>query len=333
MSEGVAVKPILGYKASHELHQPDKLLEFAVEADRCGFDTLWASDHFHPWAHTGGAAGFAWVWIASAAERTRNMRIGTSVTAPILRYHPGLVAQAFATLDIMYPDRIFLGLGSGEALNESPLGYVWPSPRQRLEMLEEAIVVIRKLWTEDFVSYKGKYYTLKKANLYSKPKKPLRIFVAAAGPKAARLAGRLADGLVVSGSVERGKTLLDVFEDEVSRSGRNFEEMEKVAEVNVSYDKDYKAALKACRFWAGCMIPAIFKYDISDPREIEANGRCVGDEVFEREWIVATTADEHIRRIEEYVKAGFNHLHFASSSPDEPKFIRFYGEEVLPHFH
>jgi coenzyme F420-dependent glucose-6-phosphate dehydrogenase len=322
----------LGYKTCHEQYPPDRLLAHAALADRYGFETLWTSDHFHPWAHTNAAGGFAWVWVASAAERTKNMRIGTSVTAPILRYHPALVAQAFATLSVMYPDRIFLGLGAGEALNESPLGYTWPSPRQRVEMLEEAMVVIKKLWKEDFVSFKGKYYRLKKANLYTKPKKPIKIYVAAGGPRVAELAGRLADGLLLVPGLGQPTEMFQAFNRGAEKAGRDPRKLERVAELLVSYDENYERALKACRFWAGTTLPLFFKYDVSDPREVEEHGKFVGDEAIAKKWIVATTAEEHIKRIEQFVRAGFDHIYFVSSSPDERKFIRFYGENVLPHF-
>jgi len=327
------MSPILGYKTCHEHYQPDKLLMHAVLADKYGFETLWTSDHFHPWAHSDAAGGFAWVWMASAAERTKNMKIGTAVTAPILRYHPAIVAQAFATLAVMYPNRIFLGLGTGEALNESPLGLTWPSAKQRFEMLEEAIVVIRKLWNEDFVSFKGKYYRLKKAKLYTKPDKPIKIYVATllGWPKVAELAGRLADGILLPADLNKAKELFQAFENGAKKAGRDPKSLEKVVEVLVSYDEDYEAALKACRFFTGPMLPLFFKYDISDPREIEEQGELVGDDAIAKRWIVATTADEHIKRVKEYVKAGFNHLYFVSLSPDESKFIKFYGEKVLPH--
>jgi len=322
----------LGYKTCHEQYQPDTLLAHAILADKHGFQTLWTSDHFHPWAHTGAGGGFAWTWIASTAERTRNIRIGTSVTAPILRYHPAIVAQAFATLAYTYPGRIFLGLGAGEALNESPLGYSWPSPRERVEMLEEAIVIIRKLWNEDFVSHKGRYYRLKKANLYTKPSQPIKIYVAAGGPKVAEIAGKYADGILGGpGCLEIVDRLFRAFEKGAQKAGRDTSRLEKAVEILVSYDEDYEAALKSCRFWAGCMLPVFFRYDISDPREIEAHGEFVGDDAMARRWIVATTAEEHIKRIRPYIEAGFNHLYFQSSSPDEPRFIRFYGEKVLPH--
>jgi len=323
---------ILGYKTCHEQYQPDRLLAHAVLADKHGFDTLWTSDHFHPWAHTGAAAGFAWTWMASAAERTRNVKIGTSVTAPILRYHPAIVAQAFATLAYMYPGRILLGLGAGEALNESPLGYVWPTPRQRVEMLEEALLIIRKLWSEDFVNFEGKYYKLINAKLYTRPDRPIMVYVAAGGPRTAELAGRLADGLLLTPNLGKADRLFNAFENGAVMAGRDPRSLEKVVEILVSYDEDYGKALKACRFWTGAMLPIFYKFDISDPREIEENGRLVGDEAIESRWIVATTAEEHIERIERYVKAGFNHLYFVSSSPDEAKFLKFYGEKVLPHF-
>jgi len=323
---------ILGYKTCHERYQPDQLLAHAILAEKHGFDTLWTSDHFHPWAHTGAAAGFAWTWMASAAERTRNMRIGTSVTAPILRYHPAVVAQAFATLAYMYPDRIYLGLGAGEALNESPLGYVWPAPKQRIEMLEEAMIVIRRLWNEDFVNFKGKYYMLRNAKLYTKPNRPIKVYVAAGGPRTAELAGRLADGILLTPNLGQSERLFKAFRNGAEKAGREPESLERVVEILVSYDENHEKALKSCRFWTGSMLPVFYKCDISDPREIEENGRLVGNEAIEKRWIVATTAEEHINRVENYVKAGFNHLYFVSSSPDESKFIKFYGEKVLPHF-
>lgn len=323
---------VLGYKTCHEQYQPDKLLEHAVFAEKNGFETLWTSDHFHPWAHTGAAAGFVWTWMASAAEKTKRMKIGTSVTAPILKYRPAIVAQAFATLAVMYPGRIFLGLGAGEALNESPLGYRWPSPKQRVEMLEEAVILIKKLWNEDFVNFEGKYYRLKEAKLYTKPKEPLKIYVAAGGLRVAEMAGRHADGLLVGPGCEQVEKMFKAFENGAKKAGRDPKSLEKVVEILVSYNENYEDALKACRFWAGCMLPVFFKYDISDPREIEAHGRFVGDEVIAKRWVVGTRAEDHIKRIEEYVKAGFDHMYFVSSSPDEMKFIKFYGEEVLPYF-
>lgn len=323
-----------GYKISHEQYDPNKLLEHAILAEKYGFESLWASDHFHPWAHTNAASGFAWVWLASAAERTRNIRMGTSVTAPILRYHPAIVAQAFATLAVMYPGRIFLGLGAGEALNESPLGFIWPSPKERIERLEEAIIVIKKLWKENFVTFEGKYFKLRRANLYTRPDKPIKIYVAAGGPKTAELAGKYSDGLIAFieyGNQNQTEKLFQALKKGAKKANKEHSSLERVAEVLVSYDEDYEKALKSCRFWAGSMLPVFYKFDISDPREIEEHGKFVGDKEMTKYWIVSTTDEEHIKKIEWYIKTGFNHLHFTSSSPDEKKFLKFYAENVLPY--
>ena len=161
----------IGYAAHLEQYTPRQLLEDAVRAEREGFDSIWAADHFHPWVHKNAQSGFAWVWLASAAERTRNVRLGTAVTCPILRYNPAIVAQAFATLGSMYPGRIALGLGTGEPLNEMPVGFEWPPFAERAERVEEAIKVINRLWTSERVTFNGKYYSLRKATLYTKPEK------------------------------------------------------------------------------------------------------------------------------------------------------------------
>jgi coenzyme F420-dependent glucose-6-phosphate dehydrogenase len=322
---------LFGYKVFPELDHPKKLLEYATLAEKYGFNSLWLSDHFHPWTDSSSAAAFAWVLIASAAERTKNMRIGTAVTAPILRYHPAVVAQAFATLGATYPGRIFLGLGTGEALNESPLGYLWPTPPRRVEMLEEAIIIIKRLWDGDFVDFKGNYYTIKRAKLYTRPDKPIKIYVAAGGSRVAELAGRLADGIIFLPELEKIKVLSDAFEKGARKAGRDPTFLEKIVEVLVSYDEDYDKALKSCRRLASAMLPLLFKYDIYDPLEIESYGELVGDEAISKRWIIGTTPEEHIRRIEEFMRIGANHLYFGSLSPDEHKFIKFYAEEVLPN--
>ncbi|MEM2123213.1 MAG: TIGR03557 family F420-dependent LLM class oxidoreductase [Candidatus Bathyarchaeia archaeon] len=322
---------VFGYKVFPELDQPVELLEHAILAERYGFKSLWLSDHFHPWTDSNSAAGFAWVLIASAAEKTKTMRIGTAVTAPILRYHPAVVAQAFATLGATYPGRIFLGLGTGEALNESPLGYLWPTSGRRVEMLEEAIIIIKMLWNGGFVDFNGKYYTLKRAKLYTRPDKPVRIYVAAGGPRVAELAGRLADGIILLPDLEKIKVLNDAFLAGAKKAGRDSKSLDRIVEILVSYDEDYEKALKSCRRLAAPMLPLLFKYDIHDPKEIEAYGKLVGDEAIAKRWIIGTTPEEHIRRIRDFIKMGANHLYFGSLSPNEHKFLQFYAKEVLPN--
>jgi coenzyme F420-dependent glucose-6-phosphate dehydrogenase len=186
----------IGYLAPMEQYQPLPMLQYTMAAEKAGFDSIWVSDHFHPWFHNNAAGGFAWVWMAAAAERTNSVEIGTAVTCPILRYNPAIVAQAFATLACMYPNRIFLGLGTGEAMNEVPVGCEWPKFAERVERLEESIRIMKLLWNENFVTFNGKYYKLRKANLYTKPKSPPPIFVASTGARVAEIAGRHADGLL-----------------------------------------------------------------------------------------------------------------------------------------
>ena len=325
----------IGYGPQHEQFQPLPLLDYSVEAEKVGFDTIFASDHFHPWAHTGGAGGFAWVWMASLAERTKKVEIGTGVTCPILRYHPAIVAQAFATLRNMYPERIFLGLATGEAMNEVPVGYRWPPFKERAERLEEAIKIMKLLWSGSFVNFKGKYYKLRKANLYTKPSSPPPLYVAAQGPTVAEIAGKYADGyLTASFVVEQESfrsTILPALERGAKSAGRNPDEITKIVEIHMTYDDDYDKALQSARFFAGVMLPGMFKYAVSDPREIEEHGLMVGDKQVAEAWVVGTDPEIYVKQMERYIKMGFTHLYIATPSPDQIKTLRMYGKHVLPY--
>lgn len=323
----------VGYYAPQEQYAPNKLLEHAVLAEKYGFDAIWTSDHFHPWAHTNAHCGFAWTWLAAVAERTERVKVGTGVTVPILRYNPAIVAQAFATLAAMHPGRVFLGLGTGEALNEMPVGCDWPSYGERRARLEEAIRIIRALWTRPFVNFRGKYYRLRKANLYTKPTKPIPIYVAAAGPKSAELAGKYADGIITTPATPEfyDEILFKAVDRGAKAKKRDPSSVEKLLEFMVSYDEDYERAVNACKFWAATCVPIFFKYGISDPREIEQTGNLVGLEGLKTQWFISTDLDDHIKEIEKYVKLGFKNIHVQSTSPDEKKFIRAYGEKVLPY--
>jgi coenzyme F420-dependent glucose-6-phosphate dehydrogenase len=326
-----------GYGCEHEQYQPLTLLEHAVEAERAGFDTIWTSDHFHPWAHTNAAGGFSWVWMAAAAERTKRVEIGTGVMCPTIRYHPGVVAQAFATLRNMYPERIFVGLGSGEAINEVPLGFAWPSFKERAERLEESIKIMKLLWSGSFVSFKGKYYRLRKANLYTKPSSPPPIYVAAFGPTVAEIAGRHADGFVTGAAVidqeHYREVLLPALERGAKSAGRDPNEIIRTIEIYIAYDEDYEKALRAARFWAGGLLPAISSqsWAVTDPREVEKNGMLVADKHVAQAWSVGTKPEDYIKQLEKYVKMGFEHINVVSSSPDPIKTIRMYGKHVLPY--
>ncbi|MCS7138398.1 MAG: TIGR03557 family F420-dependent LLM class oxidoreductase [Candidatus Caldarchaeum sp.] len=322
----------IGFTAALEQYQPSYLLELVPLVEKAGFDSVWCSDHFHPWFHTNAAAGFAWVWMAAAAERS-NLSFGTAVTCPTMRYHPAIVAQAFATLGEMYPGRIFLGVGTGEALNETPLGYNWPSYKTRYEMLEEAIKIIRLLWTSQFVNYRGKYYNLKNANLYTKPSKSVKIYVAASGPKTAELAGKMGDGLLTIPFPESHykDVLFPALAKGAQEAGRNPATIDKSVEVYVSYDEDYDKALQSVKCWSATLLPFTFKYDIHDPRELESYAMMVGEEHIKKAWLVSPEPEDHIKHIEKHYKIGFNEVHVTSSSPDQRKTIEMYAKKVLPY--
>lgn len=325
---------MFGFYAAHEQYDPHELLRFAVNAEKYGFDTIWSSDHFHPWTHTNAHSGFAWVWMAAAAEKTQKVLIG-SVTPPLLRHHPGVVAQAFATLNFMYPGRIFLCLATGESMNEAPLGLKWPPYRERLARLEEAIIMIKKLWKENFVDFEGKYYRLRKANLYTKPKTHIPLCVAANGPSTAYVAGKYADGLLTSGRVFEEKfrsEILPALEKGAKHMDRNPEEIKKIIHIITSYDEDFDKAVESCKFWNATMLPGIFDSEVYDPREIEEKARSIKREDIIKRRFIVTSGEDAIKKIESYLKAGVSEVEFLSTSPDQNKFIEFFGTKVLPYF-
>jgi coenzyme F420-dependent glucose-6-phosphate dehydrogenase len=271
--------------------------------------------------------------MAALAERTKRVEIGTAVTCPTLRYNPAIVAQAFATLRNMYPDRIFIGLGTGEAMNEVPVGCEWPSYNERVERLEEAIEVMKLLWSGDFVSFKGKYYRLRKARLYTNSSSPPPMYLAASGARVAEIAGRECDGLVTLPLPETQyrEILFPALERGAKSAGRDPRKIVKGLELLVAYDEDYEKALNTARIWAAGILPLMYKCGITDPREIESYGRFVGDKQLCEYWLVGTRPEDHIHQLEKYIRLGFENIHIVSSSPDEIKTIRMYAKHVLPY--
>jgi len=322
-----------GYVVAPESwYKPDQLVDFAILAEKRGFEMIGVCDHFHPWVHTNANCGFAWVIIPAIAERTKKVRVGTFVTAPTLRYNPAVVAQAFATLGTLYLNRIFLSLGTGEAVSEIPVGCEWPEFRERIQRLEEAITIIKALWSSDVVNFKGEFYRLKKATLYTRPKKPIPLYVSASGKTTTKLAGKYADGFAtIETSLEKCKFLLSILEKSAKEAGRNPGLIEKIIELHVSYDEDYDKAVESCKYWRAPLLPVVFKYPIYDPREIEEYGNLVGKKAMTENMIISNSPEEHIKKIEKYIRAGFTTFQFLSSSPREEKFTRVYGEKVLPY--
>lgn len=336
---GATIK--FGYAAQQEQYGPNELLNHAALAERVGFNSVWSSDHFHPWAHTKGNAAFTWAWLAALGGRTGKISLGTTVTSPIFRYNPAIVAQAFATLGVMYPRRVFLGVGTGEAMNEVPLGYQWPPFAERFERLKEAIEVIRALWNSSWVSYSGKYYHLNKANLYTKPDNPVPIYVASSGRKSASLAGRYGDGLLtlpagqisnINSSDFYQNVVFKGVEEGAKAVGRDPDEIERAIAITSSYDQDYDRALGSLRFWGGTLLPVFFDLGVSDPRVIESHGQKVSDETYKKAWLIATSPEDVIKAVESYIRIGFTHIVLISSSPSQEKYINMIGESVLPCF-
>jgi coenzyme F420-dependent glucose-6-phosphate dehydrogenase len=326
----------VGYLAALEQYQPPVALEHAKHAKRAGFDAIWATDHFHPWVHTGASAGFAWTWMASAAAQIADVSFGTAVSSPLGRYNPGLIAQGFSTLSQLYPGRIVLGLGTGEAINEIPLGYKFPGFKERHARMEESLKIIRGLWEGKTLSSRGKYYPMKKARLYTKPTGKIPIYLAASGVKSAELAGKYADGLMTVSKlgVEPGPYLsmmMDAVKAGAAKAGRDPALIDKSTLIKVSYDDDYDRALKACRFWATTLIPWPIKTLMGDPVDVESMAKLISDDAIKAYFVVSNDPEEHLKKLKELVSAGYTNLIVHSTSPDQAKMTEVYGKEVIPH--
>jgi len=321
-----------GYFAAHEQYDPVKLLQLAVRASERGFDSIWSSDHFQPWFHTGGQAAFAWSWLASLGEKTQRVQFGTGVTSPI-RYHPAIIAQAFATLAVMYPQRVFLTLGTGEALNDKTATGAWPKFTARVEMVVECIQIMRSLLTDDGpVSFDGKHFKVKGARLYTRPKTPVPIYVASNGPKMAYIAGKLADGYLTLplGHDYIQNTLLPAVSRGAKDAGRNPDEIEKIIEIELSFNPDYEKAVASCWRWAGCLTEG--SVNKTDPKQIEEDGRrLITKARLSQSFLIATSPDDIISAVERYLEMGFWHVQFLSASPDEELFIETMASRVLPY--
>ncbi|SDX91454.1 TIGR03557 family F420-dependent LLM class oxidoreductase [Halopenitus persicus] len=315
----------LGCFTAHEQYPPGRLLEHVAAAEAAGFDAVWTSDHFHPWWHTGAECGAAWPWLGSALERTDDVRIGTGVTATVGRYHPGLVAQTFATLGAMYPGRVHCTLATGEALNEKPLGYDWPPYAERRRRLIDACEIVRSLWNGEVCDYEGHHWETDDAKLYTLPDEPVPLYVAGNGPETARVAGRYADGFLTLADVETYRTeLVPALEEGAAEADRNPEEIDRIRQFSVSYAENYDDALDAVEFWTGSMA-VDFDDDVYHPPRIEQLAETVPREKW-TEWGLVTTEIEDVRAaIDRHREAGFDEIEFLSTSPDQERFIEAVG--------
>jgi len=322
----------IGYFASIEQYKPMDALEQSVRAEKVGFESIWVDDHFHPWYHTDAQCGQAWAWMGAVLQATKKAFVSTCITCPILRYNPGVVAQTFATLRQMYPKRVGIAVGAGEALNEVPVTAEWPSVPERQAMTIEAIEVMKKLWDGKApVSFTGKYYNLEKAFLYTKPEDKVPLYFSGMGPKGAKLAGMHGDHLMtVSADTDTLKNVtIPKFEEGAKEAGKDPKKMEKAMLIWYSVDPDFDKAVEGNRFWAGCLVPSMFKYRVSDPPEVEMHANLVHSDVLQKNFLCATDAEGLISEIERFKQAGITHFCLGNSSPNVNYGIDIF-KDVIP---
>jgi coenzyme F420-dependent glucose-6-phosphate dehydrogenase len=322
----------LGYKASAEQFHPQRLLNLAVAAEQAGFDSVWTSDHFQPWRHHDGHAPNALTWLGAATQATRRVILGTSVLTPSFRYNPAIVAQAFATLSCLAEGRVILGVGTGESLNEVPVGIDWPEQAERFARLKEATQLIQQLWRTERLDFQGDYYRVHTATIYDRPKVPIPVYIAASGPAAARLAGRIGDGFICTsgkGAELYVDTLLPALSEGAQKAGRDASQMDKMIEMKVSFDTDYARAKEDTKVWAALALTAEQKVSVHDALEMEELAR-EAEPIAHKRWLVSSDVEEHLEQLKTYLDYGFTHLVFHFPGEDQLAAIERYGKLILP---
>ena len=325
----------LGYKASAEQFGPRELVELGVLAEAHGMDSATVSDHFQPWRHEGGHAPFSLAWMTAVGERTSTLQLGTSVMTPTFRYNPAVVAQAFATMGCLYPGRVMLGVGTGEALNEIATGFTgeWPAFKERFARLREAIALMRELWLGDRVDFDGDYYRTAGASIYDVPEGGVPVYVAAGGPVVARYAGRAGDGFICTsgkGMELYTEKLLPAVAEGAAKAERDVQVIDKMIEIKISYDTDAALALENTRFWAPLSLTAEQKHSIDDPIEMERAADELPIEQVAKRWIVASDPDDAVTQVKSYVDAGLNHLVFHAPGHDQRRFLELFERDLAP---
>jgi coenzyme F420-dependent glucose-6-phosphate dehydrogenase len=324
----------IGYKASAEQFGPRELVEFGVRAEELGLDSATVSDHFLPWRHEGGHAPFALAWLTAVGERTSHIQLGTSVLTPTFRYNPAVIAQAFATLGLLYPGRVMLGVGTGEALNEIAVsGREWPEFKERFARLRETVRLMRELWSGEDVSFKGDYYTTVGATIYDKPEQPIPVYVAAGGPVVAKYAGRAGDGMICTsgkGMELYTEKLIPAMTEGAEAAERDPADVDRMIEVKLSYDRDPQRALENTRFWAPLSLTAEQKHSVNSSVEMERLADELPIEQVAKRWIVASDPQDAVAQIKPYIDAGLNHLVFHGPGADQERFLTQFAEDVLP---
>jgi len=314
----------LGYAISSEEHRPLDLVRNASRAEEAGFTFALVSDHFHPWIDRQGHSPFVWSVLGGIALATEHLLVGTGVTCPTMRIHPAIVAQAAATAASMLPGRFFLGVGTGENLNEHVLGLRWPATEVRREMLEEAVEVMRELWRGELTSHHGRHYTVENARIYTLPDDPIEVMIAAGGTEAAALAGRLGDGLI---GTSPDTEVVDAF-DEAGGEGKP-----RYAQVTVCWaEREEDARRTALEWWPNAALRGPLGQELALPSYFEEASAMVTEEDIATAIVCGPDPEAHAKGIDAYVDAGFTHVYVHQVGPDQEGFLRFYASEILPRY-
>ena len=322
-----------GVALGTERFGPASLLEQASAAERAGFDAVCCSDHLAPWWDPAGgppaSCPNAWVWLGAAASATRRVSLGTAVSGIVHRYNPVVVAQQVATLEALCPGRAFLGVGSGEAMNEVPAGMEWPSVAEQLERTEEALTIITRLLDRQTVDFDGRHFRAKAARLYLDYERRPPVYMSAFGPQAAGIAGRLADGVWTLADPQRAPAVIAAYRRAAEQAGR--EPGEIILQGMASWAPDDDAALEGAREWKGTLVDEHYTDPIYDPAEIGANGTRVSDAKFKAMGLIGSDPDQHVRKIKAMKQLGATAIVIMNVSGKDPLgMLRVYGEDVLP---
>jgi len=310
----------IGYFLSCEEYTPEELVEQAKAAEKAGFTGLWISDHFHPWNNEQGNSPFVWS-VIGAISQVCDLPVTTAVTCPMVRTHPAIIAQAAATSAEMLGGKFILGVGSGEALNEHILGDAWPSADVRLEMLEEAVWLIRELWTGEVITTEGKYYKVDHARIYNLPETPPDIYVSGFGPKATELAARIGDGFINTSPDDK---LLRKFKED--SDGKPAQAGAKVAYAPTAEE----GWGHAYRLWPNAGLPGEMAQILPTPEHFQQATQLVTEEMTKESVVAGNDPDQHLEQIQQYADAGFDELYIANMGPHYREMISFYDDKVLP---
>ncbi|MGA4838709.1 TIGR03557 family F420-dependent LLM class oxidoreductase [Streptomyces sp. G45] len=313
--------PAYGYFLATEEFAPAELLEQARMAEQAGFEELWISDHYHPWNAAQGQSPFVWSVLGALAEAV-SLPLGTAVTCPTVRTHPAVIAQAAATTAVMTGGRFRLGVGSGEALNEHIVGGPWPPAHVRLEMLEEAVQVMRNLFTGEEVNHRGTHYTVENARLYTVPDEPVPVDISGFGPKATALAARVGDGFI---TMSPDQSLVERYR----KGGGGGKPVS--GGLKVAYDQDRDAAARrANKLWGNQLLPGEMGQILPSPRHFEQLSPLITDEAAASSFPCGDDPDEHVAALRAFADAGFDHVYVGQIGPDQRGFFDFYRTKVLP---